>query len=296
MNIEENKSRIHTVAERRTQSPSPQHQPELESTANEITQFYQQITKDLGPRQANFEESFRMVVELLRVQEARIDGNDDAHSEIDTRLNFLLSSQSLLGEKVDKLTNEIAAIGSRFDQMAARVNQVTSNVDLLTSNIATINRRVDWITDRLDRIGEYLEMHCQHHVQIDERHDRMSERAEAHDQHITRIDERLDRIGVYVQAHTQYLTQIDKRLDRMSEHAEGHDKQLTQILEHIEVHSRQLSKIDERFSLLANMQVENAERIKWTDNQIREIVTAQKPIVRKTKTNAIKKAGRSSKR
>ncbi|MCI0660565.1 MAG: hypothetical protein L0220_05770 [Acidobacteria bacterium] len=292
MTFEDNKSTIQTVAERRTNSTSLQHQSELESTSHDITQFYQQIIKDLGPRQANLEESFRMVVELLRVQEERMDGDDDAHSEVDARLKFLISSQSLLGEKVDKLTSDIAAIGYRFDQMAVRVDQVTSNVDLLTSNIAAINTQVDWIADRLDRIDEYLDLHCQHHVQIDERLDRMSERTEAHDQHLTRIDERLDRIGVYVQAHTQYLTQIDKRLDRMSEHAEGHDKQLTQILEHIEVHSRQLSKIDERFTLVADMQVENAE----TDNQIREMVAAQNPIIRKPKTNAIKKTGRSSKK
>jgi chromosome segregation ATPase len=221
MTSEENNSTIQTVAENGTQSP--QHHAELESTAKEISHFYQQTLKDLDPRQPNLEE-------------------------IDARLKFLISSQSLLGEKVDKLTSDIAAIGVRFDQMAVRVDQVTSNVDQLTSNIATINTRVDWIAERLDRIDEYVELHCQHNVQIDERLDRMSERAEAHDQHLDRIDERLDRIGIYVQAHTQYITQIDKRLDRMSEHAEGHDQQLTRILEHIEVHSRPLSKIDERFT------------------------------------------------
>ena len=283
MTIEENKCT--TVAERRRQSTSPKHQAELGSTANEITRIYLQIIKDLGPHQARLEESFRMFVELLRVQEERIDGNDDSHSEIDARLKFLISSKYLLGEKVDKLTSDIAAIGCRFDQMAVRVDQVTSNIDLLTSNIAAINTRVDWISD----------LHCQHLAQIDERLDRMSERAEAHDQHLTRIDERLDRIGVYVQAHTLYLTQIDRRLDRMSEHAEGHDKQLTQILEHIEVHSRHLSKIDERFTLIADMQVETAEHMKRTDNQIRKMIAAQRPNVRKLKTNAIKKAGRSSK-
>jgi chromosome segregation ATPase len=236
MTLEENKSTIQTVSERRSQFTSPKHQAELESTTNEIFQFYQQIIKDLGPHQANLEESFRMFVEFLRVQEERMDGNGDAQSEIYARIKFLInSSQYLLGEKIDKLTRDIAAIGCRLDQIAVRVDQITNNVDLLTSNMAAINTRVDWIADRLERIAENHELHCQQHFQINERLDRMSERAEAHDQHITRIDERLDRIGVYVQAHTQYITQIDKRLDRMSEHAERHDKQLTRILEHIEV-------------------------------------------------------------
>jgi septation ring formation regulator EzrA len=234
MTFEEKKSTIQTGAESRPQYLPPQHQAELGSTANEISQLFQQIIKDLGPHQANLEKSFRMFIEILRVQKERMDRNDDAHREIDTRLKFLISSQTLFGEKVDKLTSDIAEISVRFDQLAVQVDQV--------------NTRFDWIADRLDRIDEYLKLYCQPHVQTDERLDRMSECAEAHHQHLTRIDERLDRIGIYVQAHTQYITQIDKQLDRMSKH--------------IEVHSRHLSKIDERFILTADMQFENAEDMK----------------------------------
>jgi chromosome segregation ATPase len=190
MTIEEITHKLETVDENQEHTTQPK--TELEATVQQIAQFHQDVLKDHEARHAKLDEAIRIAVELLRTQEVRIDGHDDAHSETDAHLKVLIGSQIFLDEKFDKLTSDIVAIGRRFDQMAVRLDQVIENVDRLTSSIAAVNVRVDWVGDRLDRIGEYVELHSQHLVQIDERLNRMSEHIEAYDKQLTRIGERID--------------------------------------------------------------------------------------------------------
>lgn len=81
-------------------------------------------------RQERLEEAFRQVavshvqvVEMLRHHEERLDGHDEANVQTESRLDALIDTQIHLTERVDTLTRDIAALGHRFEEMAAVTNE-----------------------------------------------------------------------------------------------------------------------------------------------------------------------------
>ncbi|MCI0662789.1 MAG: hypothetical protein L0220_17110, partial [Acidobacteria bacterium] len=199
MTIDEITRTLQTVAE--NQAQTTQRQAELEATVQEIAQFHQQALRNHEVRQAHFDEAFKMLIELARIQEGRIDGHDEEHKSTDEKLNALIgthvgydSRQALLETAVQQVAVSYQMIVELIqiqeeridghDEMHkdtdARLNalidsqiRVGEKVDKLTADITAVNGRVD---------------------RIDERLDRMSERAEAHDQQLIRIGEQLTRI------------------------------------------------------------------------------------------------------
>jgi hypothetical protein len=65
----------------------------------EATQLHQQVLRNHEARQTHLDEAFKqvavshqMVVELLQIQEERIDGHDESTKNTDARLNALIDS------------------------------------------------------------------------------------------------------------------------------------------------------------------------------------------------------------
>jgi chromosome segregation ATPase len=193
MTNEEIERALQTIAE--TQLQATQRQALLEATVGEIAGFHQQVLRDHEARQSKLDDAFRTVVELLRIQEERIDGHDAALEHSDSRLDALIDSQIQLTQRLDR-------IGEHIDRVAGQME--------------TLNGRADRTDDRLDRIGKIIEIHSQHFTQIDDRLDRIGKFIEADSQRFTQIDDRLDRIGKFIEADSQRLTQIDDRLDRVA--------------------------------------------------------------------------------
>src|SRR5262247_1260534 len=91
MTIDEITRTLQMVAE--NQAQTTQRQAELEATVQEIAQFHQQVLRNHEARQAHLDEAFKMLIELTRIQEERIDGHDDANKATDEKLYALIDAQ-----------------------------------------------------------------------------------------------------------------------------------------------------------------------------------------------------------
>jgi chromosome segregation ATPase len=153
----------------------------------EASQLHQQVLRNHEARHVRLDEAFSTVVDLLRIQEERIDLHDETHRDTDARLNVLIDSQLRLGEKVDKLTADIFVTSGQVEALTADIAATSNQIAALTAGISAVNGRVERIDQRLDR---------------------MSEREEAHDRQLTLI-------GEYIETHSRQLTGIDERLDQV---------------------------------------------------------------------------------
>ena|SRR5215471_16052392 len=100
-------------------------------------------------RQERLEEAFRQVasshaqlVEMLQLHEDRLDGQDEAALQTDSRLDALIDAQIQLTHQVDTLTGDIAALNGRaaatderLDRMAEKLDRTTDHLDLAVAAI-----------------------------------------------------------------------------------------------------------------------------------------------------------------
>jgi len=123
-------------------------------------------------------ESHQTIIQLVRVQEERIDGHDAALRATDEKLNALIDAQIGLEsrqarlEESHQLLVQLARIqeeridgqdearlhtNTRLDALIDSQIQLTQRVNTLTDDIATLNVRFERTDERLDRISERLE-------------------------------------------------------------------------------------------------------------------------------------------
>ena len=106
-------------------------------------------------RQERLEEVFRqvaashqMLVELASIHEERLDGQDEADVQTESRLDALIDAQILLTERVDTLTRDIVAINGRSAATDERLDRMAGMVESLVTAQARTDEQIRSLLDR----------------------------------------------------------------------------------------------------------------------------------------------------
>src|SRR5262249_20329250 len=101
-------------------------------------------------RLSKLEEAHQLLINLARIQEGRIDGQDEARLHSDARLDTLIDSQITFGQRFEQMTARVDRIGEHLDQVAAMQSE---NAAAIKTLIAVQTRTDEQIKALLDRNG-----------------------------------------------------------------------------------------------------------------------------------------------
>jgi hypothetical protein len=187
-------------------------------TFEEINQTLQTVAQS----QARFDktvkqiaEAHKTLIELVRIQDGRIDGHDGQHRESDERIEALINSQIRADEHIEALINSQARSDERIE--------------------ALINSQARYETKQ-DKLEEAFRLVAVSHAQLVEMIQLHEKRLDGYDEAQARTDGRIDaliddQIAVRRQAEERGRI-LDEKLARLQEAQARADEQIRLLTGH----------------------------------------------------------------
>jgi hypothetical protein len=229
-------------------------------TFEEINQTLQTVAQS----QARFDktvkqiaEAHKTLIELVRIQDGRIDGHDGQHRESDERIEALINSQIRADEHIEALINSQARADERIEALINSQARADERIEALINSQVRANERIEALINSQVRANEHIEALINAQVRYEAKQDELEEafrlvavshaqlvemiqlhenRLDGHDEAQARADGRIDalindQIAVRRQAEERGRI-LDEKLARLQEAQSRADEQIRLLTGH----------------------------------------------------------------
>ena len=108
----------------------------------------------LEARVSDLEQYFKMLVEMLRRHDERLDEVSGGQSDADRRIAALADAQIRAGEEQSNADRRIAALADAQIRTDEAITRLSGRVNQLTENVDRVTGRVDRLAETVDRYIE----------------------------------------------------------------------------------------------------------------------------------------------